>query len=164
MSKQQYYDSSTFRPRSNIGYLTKRANSLMLDIMEPILERLGFSFIQYVILAWLRDGITVNPREICAQYRHDSGALTRVLDQLADRGLIERVRRDRDRRKVELELTDAGRATAEQLVPLVVERLNAALADFSRVEIEELERLLSKLNNRLQAEIDLTPPAVEAKA
>ena len=81
--------------------------------MEPVFEAHGFSFVQYIILSWLRDGIAVNPKDICAQYRHDSGALTRVIDQLAERGLLERVRRDRDRRKVELQLTPAGRDTIE---------------------------------------------------
>src|SRR5580698_2426346 len=107
---KQHYEQSTYWTQLGLGYLVKRAHSMMLDIMEPVFEARGFSFIQYVILCWLRDGIAVNPKEICAKYRHDSGALTRVIDQLADRGLLERVRRDRDRRKVELQLTPAGRA------------------------------------------------------
>ena len=88
------------------------------------------------------------------QFRHDSGALTRVIDQLADRGLLERVRRDRDRRKVELQLTEAGRKTVEGLVPLVVDKLNLALFDFSSEEFQEFLRLLLKLNTRLQSTLD----------
>src|SRR6201992_4204587 len=98
MSKQQHYDVSTYRAQNSVGYLTKRAHSLMLDVLEPMLAEKGFSFVQYVILSWLRDGIAVNPKDICAQYRHDSGALTRVIDQLAERGLVERTRGDEDRR------------------------------------------------------------------
>src|ERR1700689_2860885 len=130
MSKQ-HYRVSTYKAQLSVGYLVKRAPSLMLDIMEPVIEQRGFSFIQYVVLSSLRDGIAVNPKDICVLYRHDSGALTRVIDQLAERGLVERVRRDRDRRKVELQLTPAGRETIESLVPLVVEKLNAALEEFS---------------------------------
>src|ERR1700734_1847890 len=153
MSKQ-HYQVSTYRAQNSIGYLTKRAHALMLDVMEPLLEERGFSFVQYVILSWLRDGIAVNPKDICVQYRHDSGALTRVIDQLEERGLLERVRRDRDRRKVELQLTEAGRKTIERLIPLVVEKLNLALADFSSEEFQELLRLLLKLNTRLQSSLD----------
>src|SRR5580692_7229272 len=156
MSKQ-HYQVSTYRAQNGIGYLVKRAHSLMLDVMEPLLEARGFSFVQYVILSWLRDGIAVNPKDICFQFRHNSGALTRVIDQLAERGLLERIRRDRDRRKVELQLTAAGRETVEALIPLVVEKLNLALADFSSEEIRELMRLLIKLNTTLQ-------PAVEPAA
>src|ERR1700723_4781098 len=112
MSKQ-YYRAATYRAQSSIGYLIKRAHSLMLDAMEPALEAHGFTFVQYQIMVGLRDGIAVNPKDLCAQIRHDSGALTRVIDQLAERGLLERSRRDRDRRKVELELTPAGREAVE---------------------------------------------------
>jgi DNA-binding MarR family transcriptional regulator len=153
MSKQ-HYQVSTYKAQNSVGYLIKRAHSLMLDVLEPMLEERGFSFIQYVILSWLRDGIAVNPKDICFQFRHNSGALTRVIDQLAERGLLERMRRDRDRRKVELQLTPAGLETVEGLIPLVVEKLNLALADFSSAEVQEFLRLLIKLNTTLQSAVE----------
>jgi DNA-binding MarR family transcriptional regulator len=153
MSKQ-HYKAASYKSQSSIGYLVKRAHSLTLDVLEPVIEQHGFSFIQYVILATLRDGIAVNPKVICSQYRHDSGALTRVIDQLAERGLLERVRRDRDRRKVELQLTPAGRQTIESLIPQVVDKMNEVLADFSKPEFQELLRLLIKLNTTLQAHVE----------
>jgi DNA-binding MarR family transcriptional regulator len=160
MSKQ-HYQVSTYKAQLSVGYLVKRAHSLMLDIMEPVIEQRGFSFIQYVVLSALRDGIAVNPKAICMQFRHDSGALTRIIDQLAERGLLERVRRDRDRRKVELQLTAAGRETIESLIPLVVDKLNEVLADFSKAEVQELLRLLVKLNTTLQEHIDPSIVAAE---
>jgi DNA-binding MarR family transcriptional regulator len=163
MSKQ-HYQVSTYRAQSSIGYLMKRAHSLMLDVMEPLVEEHGFTFIQWVILSWLRDGIAVNPKDICIQYRHNSGALTRVIDQLAERGLLERIRRDRDRRKVELQLTPAGRAAIEALIPLVVDKLNLALAEFSSTEVKEFQRLLIKLNNSLQSPAELQAAAVGTDA
>jgi DNA-binding MarR family transcriptional regulator len=153
MSKQ-HYQVSTYRAQNSVGYLTKRAHSLMLDVLEPILAERGFSFVHYVILSWLRDGIAVNPKELCEKYRHDSGALSRVIDQLAKQGLLERIRDDKDRRKVELKLTQQGRDLIEGLIPTVVETLNGVLADFTAEEVHELLRLLMKLNNSLQATVD----------
>jgi DNA-binding MarR family transcriptional regulator len=161
MSKQ-HYRIATYKAQSSVGYLVKRAHSLMLDVMEPVIEQRGFTFIQYIVLSCLRDDIAVNPKDICSQYRHDSGALTRVIDQLAERGLLERVRRDRDRRKVELQLTPAGRKTIESLIPLVVAKLNEVLTDFSKSEVQELLRLLIKLNTTLQAHMDPALVAAEA--
>jgi DNA-binding MarR family transcriptional regulator len=161
MSKQHYH-VSTYKAQLSIGYLVKRAHSLMLDIMEPVIEQRGFSFVQYVVMSSLRDGIAVNPKTICSQFRHDSGALTRIIDQLAERGLLERVRRDRDRRKVELQLTPAGRETIESIIPLVVDKLNEVLTDFSKAEVQELLRLLVKLNTTLQEHIDPSTVAAEA--
>jgi DNA-binding MarR family transcriptional regulator len=155
---RQHYHVSTYKAQSSVGYLVKRAHSLMLDVMEPLIEAHGFSFVQYVILAWLRDGIALNPKEFCSKYRHDTGAITRVIDQLAERGLVERVRRDRDRRKVELELTAAGRAVIEELIPLAVEKLNLALIDFSHEEVQELLRLLMKLNTSLESRASSESP------
>jgi DNA-binding MarR family transcriptional regulator len=134
----------------------------MHDIMDPVLEAHGFSFVQYVILAWLRDGIAINPKAFCDLYRHDSGAMTRVIDQLAERGLLERVRRSGDRRKVDLELTQTGRIAVEGLIPLVVDKLNLALAEFSKTEFEELQRLLIKLNTKLQLSVEPAPVPAEA--
>ena len=161
MSKQ-HYEVSTYKAQLSIGYLVKRAHSLMLDIMEPVIEQRGFSFVQYVVMSSLRDGIAMNPKVICTQFRHDSGALTRIIDQLAERGLLERVRRDRDRRKVELQLTPAGREAIESLIPLVVDKLNEVLTDFSKAEVQELLRLLVKLNTTLQEHIDPSIAAAEA--
>ena len=161
MSKQ-HYEVSTYKAQLSIGYLVKRAHSLMLDIMEPVITQRGFSFVQYVVMSALRDGIAMNPKVICTQFRHDSGALTRIIDQLAERGLLERVRRDRDRRKVELQLTPAGRETIESISPLVVDKLNEVLTDFSKAEVQELLRLLVKLNTTLQEHIDPSTVAAEA--
>jgi DNA-binding MarR family transcriptional regulator len=161
MSKQ-HYEVSTYKAQLSIGYLVKRAHSLMLDIMEPVIEQRGFSFVQYVVMSALRDGIAMNPKVICMQFRHDSGALTRIIDQLAERGLLERVRRDRDRRKVELQLTPAGRETIESIIPLVVDKLNEVLTDFSKAEVQELLRLLVKLNTTLQEHVDPSTVAAEA--
>ena len=152
---EQHYHASTYKAQNSIGYLVKRAQSMMMDVLEQVFAERGFTFIHYVILTWVRDGIAVNHKDICLKYRHDSGALTRVIDQLEERGLLERVRRGNDRRKVDLELTDAGRKTVESLIPLVVDKLNLALVDFSRDEVSELKRLLSKLNTRLESTLDL---------
>jgi len=163
MSKQ-HYQASTYKAQNSVGYLIKRAHSMMLDVLDNLFAEHGFTYIQYVILTGLRDGIAVNPKDICVQFRHDSGALTRVIDQLVERGLLERMRRDRDRRKVELQLTASGLAAVESLIPLVVDKLNLALADFSSDEVTELLRLLVKLNTRLQSTVDAKDPVADKPA
>jgi DNA-binding MarR family transcriptional regulator len=155
---EQHYHASTYKAQNSIGYLIKRGQSMLMDVLEKLFVERGFSFIHYVILTWVRDGIAVNPKDICIRYRHDSGALTRVIDQLEERGLLERVRRGNDRRKVELQLTAEGRKTVESLIPLVVDKLNLALVDFSREEVAELKRLLIKLNTRLETTLDAKAP------
>jgi DNA-binding MarR family transcriptional regulator len=159
---KQHYHPSTYTAQSSVGYLVKRSYAMCADVLEPVFAEHGFTFLQYQILAWLRDGIALNPRDICAQYRHNSGALTRVIDQLEEKGFIERLRRDRDRRKVELQLTDAGRKVIERLIPLVVEQLNQVLQDFSSDELKELTRLLIKFNTSLEQQAERNAVSEEA--
>jgi DNA-binding MarR family transcriptional regulator len=159
---KQHYHTETYKAQSSVGYLVKRSYAMCADVLEPVFAEHGFTFLQYQILAWLRDGIALNPRDICAQYRHNSGALTRVIDQLEEKGFIERLRRDRDRRKVELQLTDAGRKVIESLIPLVVDQLNQVLQDFSSDELQQLTRLLIKFNTSLEQQAERNAVSEEA--
>ena len=146
----KHYDAATYKARTSIGYLVKRAHALMLDNVEPAFAEQDFTFMQWIILMYLRDGIALNPKDICGEFRHDSGALTRVIDNLEQRGLVKRSRSKTDRRTVELELTRSGKTTVEKLIPVVVTKLNEALAGFSRDEVTELTRLLLKLITSMQ--------------
>lgn len=141
----QHYQPETYQARSSVGYLIKRAHALLVDHLEVALAGSGFTFTQWVVLMYLRDGLALNAADLCVKLRHDSGALTRVIDQLEARGLVVRERSREDRRAVQLRLSDEGMKTVVSLVPAVVEKLNFALRDFSRDEVSELTRLLTKL-------------------
>ncbi|HEY7928864.1 MAG TPA: MarR family winged helix-turn-helix transcriptional regulator [Steroidobacteraceae bacterium] len=146
----QHYRTETYLARNSVGYLLKRTHSQLADQLEPALEALGFTFTQWVVLMHLRDGLALNASVLCTQLRHDSGALTRVIDQLEARDLVRRERSRKDRREVQLQLTAAGQATVEAAIPAVVERLNFALGGFSAAELEALTRLLTKLTGMLE--------------
>jgi DNA-binding MarR family transcriptional regulator len=149
---KQFYRADTYRARDSIGYLMKRVTSMMMDRIEASFEGHGFTFTQWVVLMYLRDGISVTPAGICREMRHDSGALTRVIDQLEERGLIARHRSREDRRVVELELTRSGRETAEMLIPITVNCLNKALDVFTLEESQQLKSLLQRMFTHMEAE------------
>jgi DNA-binding MarR family transcriptional regulator len=140
----QHYSAETYKARSSVGYLIKRATALCIECLEPAMDARGFTFTQWVVLMYLRDGLAISAKEICTQLRHDSGAVTRLIDQLEARDFVRRERSLDDRREVKLILTQAGREMVESLIPTVVERLNYTLRDFSTGEVTELTRLLNK--------------------
>jgi len=141
----QHFRAETFLGRNSPGYLLKRAHSALIDHLEPVIEARGLTFTQWVVMMYLREGLALSASVLCAQMRHDSGALTRIIDQLEAKGLVRRERSRTDRRSVLLQLTDPGRATVEGTIPQVVSQLNSALGGFSRGELTELLRLLTKL-------------------
>jgi DNA-binding MarR family transcriptional regulator len=160
-----HYEIETYTAKASVGYLLRRAKTLMQDALEPLLAERGFTFTQYIVLAWLREGIAITAKDICSELRHDSGALARVIDQLAERGLLERTRDLGDRRKVELRLTPLGLQTFEQLLPAVIDLMNWSVGDLTRDETVELLRLLAKLNASMEMRLGLAdtgpPKAVD---
>ncbi len=147
---KQFYRAETYRARDSIGYLMKRVTSMMMERIEASFESHGFTFTQWIVLMYLRDGISVTPAGICREMHHDSGALTRVIDQLEERGLITRNRSREDRRVVELELTRSGRETAETLIPITVNCLNNALDVFTIEEAQQLKSLMQRMVTHLE--------------
>jgi DNA-binding MarR family transcriptional regulator len=140
----KHYDARTFSSAESVGYLLKLGHALMHDAATAAFEGHDLSFIQWIVLLKMREGVNT-ASELCQIMWHDTGALTRLLDQLEERGYVERQRSTADRRVVQLQLTAAGRRKTTELTPLVVDRLNTALGGFSKTEFEQFMRLLKKL-------------------
>jgi DNA-binding MarR family transcriptional regulator len=148
---QQHYRPQTYRSRDSVGYLIRRLYSLLLARFEGALAQADFTLTQWIVLAQLREGIARTASDLASDLDHDSGAITRVLDQLERRGFLQRRRSSRDRRVVELKLTPAGKAIAGELLPLVVDQTNAALAPLSKSEFLQLHGYLVRLLDHAQS-------------
>jgi DNA-binding MarR family transcriptional regulator len=159
----KHYAVGSFKARHSIGYLLKRSHSLLMERAEAAFENHDITFMQWVVLVRLRDGLGNTAAELCRGVGHDSGALTRMLDQLEARGLVERKRSKADRRVVELSLTRQGEAMVESLIPLAVDNLNESVQDFTAAEFREFLRLLEKLIVRLES-APAQPPVKAARA
>jgi DNA-binding MarR family transcriptional regulator len=154
---EQHYRTATYRARESVGYLLRRVHAIMHERMESALAGHDFTLMQWIVLLYLRDGIANTASDIAREFRHDSGALTRVIDQLERRELLTRRRSVTDRRVVELALTAKGSRTIEELLPVVVGQMNVALAPFSHAEFEQMRSLMERLVSHLH-EIGVAPP------
>jgi DNA-binding MarR family transcriptional regulator len=81
----------------------------------------------------------------------DAGGLTRLIDRLQAKGLCQRQRSENDRRVVHVALTDAGRAVAEQIPPLLGALQEELLAGFSAAEQAQLRDFLTRMHANAQA-------------
>lgn len=148
---EPHYLPSTYRSRDSVGYLVRRLYTLLLARFEDALAQADFTLTQWIVLIQVHEGVARKATDIANDLGHDTGALTRVIDQLEARGYLERQRSAQDRREVELRLTAAGRTIVKQLLPLVVDQTNAALAPLSREEFRQLHRSLVRLVDHAQA-------------
>lgn len=147
---EQYYHPQTYLSRDSVGYLVRRLYTLLLARFEGALAQADFTLTQWIVLIQVRDGLARTASDIANDLGHDSGALTRVVDQLERRGYLQRNRSALDRRVVELKLTPAGRAIIDRLLPLVVDHTNAALAPLSQSEFVQLRSYLVRLLDHAQ--------------
>jgi len=77
----------------------------------------GVTAQQAGVLLHMASGVTA-VRELRKAMSMDAAGMTRLLDRLADRGLIERSARDDDRRALTVTLTSRGEALAPTLPPV----------------------------------------------
>jgi DNA-binding MarR family transcriptional regulator len=83
--------------------------------------------------------------ELARVCTHDVGAMTRTLDRLEAKGLIRRVRSSEDRRVVNLELTEEGRAQAKKIPAALCRVQNAHLRGFTEEEWHLLKGMLGRI-------------------
>lgn len=139
-------------PRESLGYLLRRAHKLARARSEADFSDGETSFTQWIVLALVNSGQATSCAELSRDMDHDSGAMTRVVDQLQERGLLLRQREARDRRVARLVLTDAGRQVVQELAARVGALWNNVLADFSTQEVSQLISLLDRVVARLEAD------------
>ncbi|HEY0684035.1 MAG TPA: MarR family transcriptional regulator [Steroidobacter sp.] len=147
---KQHYRPDTFHSRDSIGYLLKRSQRLLQERIEMRFAEQGCTLQQWVVLMHVRDGLAITVADLCRELRHDSGAMTRLIDQLESRDLVERRRTQSDRRVIELSLTKAGEKLLDSLIPTVCDVLNESLDGFTREEVKTLQSMLGRMLTQLE--------------
>jgi DNA-binding MarR family transcriptional regulator len=75
----------------------------------------------------------------------DTGAMTRTLDRLEEKGFIQRSRSSEDRRVVQVELTAKGKQLADEMTQVVIDMLNHHLRGFSEAEVDQFKDFLRRV-------------------
>lgn len=120
------------------------ANRSVLTVYRPLLEPLGLTHPQYLVMLALWGEAPMSVKAIAEAIQLDSATLSPLLKRLESAGLITRRRDPRDERTLLIDLTEAGwalRRQAERIPPAVVQRLGVSLAD-----LEELREVLTRVN------------------
>jgi MarR family transcriptional regulator, organic hydroperoxide resistance regulator len=121
------------------------ASRTVIGLYRPVLEPLGLTHPQYLVMLalWERSPRTV--RNIGEALALDPATLSPLLKRLESAGLITRRRKADDERSLDVELTDAGRALrarAEAVPAQIVKRLGMPLAELEATR-DALTRLLA---------------------
>jgi DNA-binding MarR family transcriptional regulator len=118
----------------------------VVAVYRPILEPLGLTHPQYLVMLALWQHEPVSVRRLSDLLALDPGTLSPLLKRLEAAGLLRRERDPRDERSLAVRLTDEGRALrsqAEKVPGAVVERLRMDLDD-----LQDLQAALTRVIER----------------
>lgn len=124
-----------------------RAGRSVLAGVEPLLARHGLTPTQLGVLEAVLHKGPLTHHELRRKVLTSAGNLSDVVDKLAARGWVERVRDAADRRLVRVGLTSDGRRLIEHVFPLHAADIARAMAGLDAAELAELDRLLRKLGH-----------------
>ena len=118
-------------------------------VYKPLLDRLGLTYPQYLVMMvlWERDDVPV--KEIGDRLLLDSGTLTPLLKRLEAAGLIKRTRSRHDERQVLISLSAQGHGLKDKAKALPQAILAASACSIG--ELSALKTELIELRDRLLA-------------
>jgi DNA-binding MarR family transcriptional regulator len=121
------------------------ANRSVLAVYRPILEPMGLTHPQYLVMLALWESSPLSVRRLGELLQLDPATLSPLLKRLEAADLITRARSAADERQLRLELTPAGRRLrrrAEKIPAAVVAKLGVSIA-----ELEALHSVLTRFNS-----------------
>ncbi len=124
------------------------ANNAFGRLYKPLLDELGLSYPQYLVMAvlWERDDLLVG--EIGTRLFLDSNTLTPLLKRIEAAGLVHRRRDPADERQVRITLTAAGRALEARAACLPSQIVTASAR--SGVELDRLREEIVALGDAIR--------------
>ena len=136
----------------SIGYHVNMAGMLLKRELAGVFKAQGFDVTpeQWAVLSRLaeKDGLSQN--DLALITFKDNANITRIVDKLQKKGLLERRAHPSDRRTWLLYITLPGKEIIERLQPLAIKVLEKATRQISGEEIRKLNHQIQKIINNLQ--------------
>lgn len=121
------------------------ASRLIIREYQPMLDELGITYPQYLVLMllWEEDGLPVN--DIAKKLILNTNTVTPLLKRIEKSGIISRTRCETDERKVLIHLSEKGHQMREAALK-IPERLFCELSS-GELNLEGLSDLRNKMNS-----------------
>ena len=139
------YDGDRYEVSESIGHQLVNVMMLMRREVAARMAAHGLTDAQWKPLWMLKVGRATTAFELAREMDVDAGAITRLVDRLAAKGLVERARSATDRRVVHLRLTSAGETAVAEVPHVLASVNNDFLRGFSEPEWTQMRKLLGRM-------------------
>ncbi|MBP6748520.1 MAG: winged helix-turn-helix transcriptional regulator [Xanthomonadaceae bacterium] len=125
--------------------LSVLSNRISQNIAQGYAERFGIGITEWRVIAVLGRDAELSANEVAERTAMDKVAVSRAVARLLERGLLQRDTHGDDRRRSVLELSEAGYAVYDDVVPVARDYEQRLLAPLDEAERAMLDGLLKKL-------------------
>lgn len=136
--------SDTRQFDDEIGFLIGRSRAVLTKSLDNALAAWGITHAQGNLLQALASGRCGTAAELARDASVDAAAMTRMIDRLERRQLVQRMPRGDDRRVVRVQLTEAGSRLASELPKLYAHAMSSTFSTLQDAELAQLRYLLQK--------------------
>lgn len=139
-----------FHSEFSLGYLLRDTYRAFTKILQARISAHGVTIGQWYFLRalWDEDGLT--QRELSQRVGMMEPTTVTALNGMERKGYVKRVRNTEDKRKVNIYLTDKGRALRNVLLPHAVDVNIRAVAGVPAEDVEAVRRTLNAMKRNLE--------------
>lgn len=134
---------------NSLNSLVYKTNTILKGKLQAALNSFDITSEQWVTLERLHENDGCNQKELSLNSFKEQAAITRTLDILEKKGLVERRKSEVDRREFLIFITEKGINLLNDILPHVKLYRDSLNSILTQEEIETLSALLIKLCNGL---------------
>ncbi|MEL0634371.1 MarR family transcriptional regulator [Pseudoalteromonas carrageenovora] len=151
MPSIKHCDRNALLPEQDLGRLVSFLRSRLAAHVDAKLLPMDLTSAQYIVVILLARESVNTLAGLCEYMVYDRGAMSRLLNRLEEKGLINKTKCELDKRSTILSLSEKGKALCPKIMPLVNEVYAQALNGFSEPEKNQIIDLLFKAINNLDS-------------
>lgn len=107
----------------------------------------------YILLSTLKNKEAVPIGDLAQELLLDKSTITRQIEAMENKKLVERIRSPKDARSVLVSATHHGKTLVDSMYQLRIDLLKNMLSDWSHEELRQLENIATKLNSNIHQQI-----------
>ena len=133
----------------SIGHLTSKTSKKIIHYVNSKLEKFDLTTEQWAVLLRLSKQDKINQKLLAALSGKDQPTLTRILDILMRKALIERHPSSEDRRSFSVHITNKGLVLTKKVAPLLEDVFKDLLNDISDEKLNIYTEVLLHIDENI---------------
>ncbi|GIN40680.1 MULTISPECIES: MarR family winged helix-turn-helix transcriptional regulator [Heyndrickxia] len=138
-----------YEPLNNLGVFIHSVDLEITSFVNKKLADFQLTSEQNLIMAilWEQEGVSQN--EIALRLNKDKSSVARMIVTLEKKGYIYRTICQKDRRSIEVFLTEKGKMLGKDVIPINQNIINTISKGMTDEEVTQLQRLLTKVRENV---------------